>query len=149
MTSLGPDWRHDKPCRCYGLPDLLRVPIPSSCGRFLTAKGLADTVWVCNVTVCAWLLSFWSWVRSLLLVPTACCSCSENCTTLYHRYSDSLLSHAQAHAQHCITGTQRLAAVASTSTRTTLYHKYSETRCCSTHKHTRTHNTPLFHIHEN
>jgi hypothetical protein len=33
-------------CRCYGLPDLLRVPSPSSCGWVLTAKGSADTVLV-------------------------------------------------------------------------------------------------------
>ena len=46
MTSLGPDWRHDKLCRCYGVPDLLQVPSPSSCGWVLTAEGSADTVWV-------------------------------------------------------------------------------------------------------
>ena len=80
MTSLGPDWRHDKLCRCYGVPDLLPVPSPSSLGCVLTAKGSADTVWVCNVTVCAWLLSLWSWVRSLLLVPAVCCSRWENGT---------------------------------------------------------------------
>jgi hypothetical protein len=32
-----------RPCRCYGVPDLLQVPSPSSCGWVLTAKGSADT----------------------------------------------------------------------------------------------------------
>jgi hypothetical protein len=33
-------------CRCYGVPDLLRVPSPSSCRMGPISKGSADTVLV-------------------------------------------------------------------------------------------------------
>jgi len=71
MTSLGPDWRHDQLCRCYGVPDLLPVPKPilrmgPNFQRF-SRHCLASF----NVTVCALLLFTSSLVRILLRsVPT-------------------------------------------------------------------------------
>ena len=55
-----------------------------------TAKGSADTFGR-NVTVCALLLSLWSWVRRLLLVPPECYSCWQNGTKLYQRHLETVV----------------------------------------------------------
>jgi hypothetical protein len=50
VSSSWPAWGRTfvmiSSCPRYDIPDLLRVPSPSSCGRVLTTKGSADTVWV-------------------------------------------------------------------------------------------------------
>jgi hypothetical protein len=83
-------------CRCCGVPDLLRVPSPSSCGWVLNRYRFSRHCFGFNDTVCALLRSLGSWVRRLLLL-----------------HWDAAV--ADKVAQHCITGTQRVAAVARTS----------------------------------
>ena len=100
MTSLGPDWRHDKLCRCYGVPDLLQVPSPSSCGWVLNRYRFSRHCFGFNVTVCAPLLFTRSWVRSLLLLTPERCSRWQHGTALNYRYSESRSYHAQHSTAH-------------------------------------------------
>jgi hypothetical protein len=90
-------------CRCYGVPDLLRVPSPSSCGWVLTARGSADTVWFvtlpfarcssplgpCFVVCCCF-------HRSVAAVDTAQCCWYHTQFPLCHSQVDSnTLCHSQ------------------------------------------------------
>jgi hypothetical protein len=54
-----------RPCRCYGVPDLLQVPSHPPADGPSNAKGSARHCFGLNVTVCVELLLPWSLVRSL------------------------------------------------------------------------------------
>ena len=82
-------------CRCYGVPDLLRVPSPSSCRMGPISKGSADTVLVltlrfarCSFSICP---GFEVCQCPTLIFPLECCSRWENGTTL------SLPTHTRTH----------------------------------------------------
>ena len=90
MASLGPDWHHDKLVSV-----LWRTWFGASTQPILLRMGpqplkVQPTLLDCNFTVCALLLSLWSWVRRLLLVPPECCSCWQNGTKLYHRHLEAV-----------------------------------------------------------
>ena len=82
-------------CRCYGVPDLLRVPSPSSCRMGPISKDSADTVLV----------------STLLL---ARCSSSLGPEFVYRCRSYKSAAAVDTIPQHCITSTQRVAAIART-----------------------------------
>jgi hypothetical protein len=94
-----------RPRRCYGVPDLLQVPIPSSCGWALNAKGSARHCFCLNDTVCAELLFLWSWVRSLHRLEAGVSSGmkqplakSRKChNTVSHTLREPLQSHTLQH----------------------------------------------------
>jgi len=101
MTSLGPDWRHDKLCRCYGVPDLLPVPSPSSCGWVLTAKGSADTVWVITLRFARGSFPFGpGFVACWCSLQLERCSTSQYDTTLHHKHWESRCYRSHAHTNH-------------------------------------------------
>jgi hypothetical protein len=107
MTSLGPDWHMISSCRCCGVPDLLRVPSPSSCGWVLHRYRFSRHCFGYNVTVCAVLLLSWSWVRSLLIFQLERCGRWKNGTALFNEYSELLILH-----------THHITTLYSTSTKT-------------------------------
>jgi hypothetical protein len=98
MHRLGPDYVMISSCRCYGVPDLLRVPSPSSCRMGSISKGSADTVLVLTLRFarCSFLVDPGSegshGGTPMPLLER--CNRRQNGTTLYHNYvRKSLLPH--------------------------------------------------------
>jgi len=113
MTSLGPDWRHDKLCRCCGVPDLMPVPSPSSCGWVLTAKGSADTVWVLTLRFARGSSPFGpGFVAWWCFLQPECCSTlhHETHNTTPRALRESLLPHTHKRiSQHFVPHLRKLA----------------------------------------
>jgi len=109
MTSLGPDWHHDKLVSV-----LWRTWFDASTQPILLRMGpqslkVQPTLLVCNVTVCALLLFTWSWVLRLpWWTPTlllGCCNRRQNSTTLHYKHLESRSYHTHI-TTHFITNTQ-------------------------------------------
>jgi hypothetical protein len=97
MCSLGSHWLHDNLCRCYGVPDLLRVPSTSSCGRVPKAKGSSYTVLVCKVTVWSPLFFTWSLLRILQMFPLEPCGLWQTRPCSYYRGSEIRCYYTSRH----------------------------------------------------